>query len=296
MEAMFTARQLCLPPRLQDFSVELQPGEVLGLLGLNGAGKSTVMAAMAGVLPLSGGEVLVNGQSLHQYPSLRQHLGWLPQHAPLYEDMSVLENLRFTARLHGATFAAVRRSLEQFDLQSLRKRLARKLSGGERMRLGLACCLVHEPDILLLDEPTAGLDPIQAQQLRELIASLAPGRSVVIASHLLADIESLCQRVLLLDQGRVVADERVKSQEQLMIAEFSSPPDDASLLRIAGVKRVHSRQGQRLVLELEPDAVPHMPEKLSCHGWGLRLWQPSDNELLQRFQQLTQDPIAGQPK
>ncbi len=293
---MFTARQLCLPPRLQDFSVELQPGEVLGLLGLNGAGKSTVMAAMAGVLPLSGGEVLVNGQSLHQYPSLRQHLGWLPQHAPLYEDMSVLENLRFTARLHGATFAAVRRSLEQFDLQSLRKRLARKLSGGERMRLGLACCLVHEPDILLLDEPTAGLDPIQAQQLRELIASLAPGRSVVIASHLLADIESLCQRVLLLDQGRVVADERVKSQEQLMIAEFSSPPDDASLLRIAGVKRVHSRQGQRLVLELEPDAVPHMPEKLSCHGWGLRLWQPSDNELLQRFQQLTQDPIAGQPK
>jgi len=296
MEAMFTANRLCLPPRLQDISVALQPGQVLGLLGLNGAGKSTVMAALAGVLPLADGEVSINGQALHQHPSLRQHIGWLPQHAPLYEDMSVLENLRFAARLHGANNQATQQTIDQFDLHGLQKRLARKLSGGERMRLALACCLIHQPDILLLDEPTAGLDPIQAQQLRELISSLAPDRAVVIATHLLADIESLCQRVLLLDQGRVVAEEQVRPQARLMVAEFSSPPDDASLLRIAGVKRVYSRQGQRLLLELGPDAVPHMPEKLSCHGWGLRLWQPNENELLRRFQQLGQERILDKPQ
>lgn len=293
---MFTATGLCLPPRLQDVTVELQPGQVLGLLGLNGAGKSTVMAALAGVLPLADGEVCINGRSLHQHPSLRKHLGWLPQHAPLYEDMSVLENLRFAARLHGANNQAIPQTLDQFDLHGLQKRLARKLSGGERMRLGLACCLIHQPNVLLLDEPTAGLDPIQAQQLRDLISSLAPNRAVVIASHLLADIESLCQRVLLLDQGRVVAEEPVKPQERLMVAEFSNPPDDPSLLRIDGVKRVHSRQGQRLVLELAPNAVPHMAEKLSCHGWGLRLWQPHENELLRRFQQLGQDQKLDKPE
>jgi len=220
---MLSATELCLPPRLRDVSIELRPGQVHGLLGINGAGKSTVLAALAGVLPLQSGEVRIDGQALHQNASLRRHIGWLPQHAPLYDDMSVRENLHFAARLHGADSQAENHALEQFDLGDLRKRLAHKLSGGERMRLGLACCLVHQPEVLLLDEPTAGLDALQTQQLRQLIASLAPERAVLIASHLLADIEILCQRALLLEQGRIVADEPVAPVTRHMVAEFSAP-------------------------------------------------------------------------
>jgi ABC-2 type transport system ATP-binding protein len=296
MEAILTARHLQLPPRLQDISIELQAGQTLGLLGINGAGKSSVLAALAGVLPLRAGKVSYQGRSLHAEPQLRRHIGWLPQHAPLYEDMSVRENLDFARGLHGCDHKVLQQSIEQFDLGNLQKRLARRLSGGERMRLGLACCLIHQPDVLLLDEPTAGLDPLQAQQLRELIAALSPQRAVLIASHLLSDIESLCQRALLLDQGQVVADEPVNTEQPLMLAEFSSPPDDASLLRIAGVERVHSRDGSEVVLQLGADAVPHMPEKLACHGWGLRLWKPMDNELLRRFHLLGQGATGNPPK
>lgn len=288
MPAILSATQLRLPPRLRDISLTLRPGETTGLLGVNGAGKSSVLAALAGVLPLKAGEVQVHGQPLHAQPQLRRHIGWLPQRAPLYDDMSVMENLQFAAQLHKASPKTLGESLEQFELGDLRRRLARKLSGGERMRLGLACCLIHQPDILLLDEPTAGLDPLQAQQLRQLITSLAPQRAVLIASHLLADIETLCQRALMLDRGLIVANEPLILEHTLMLAQFSSPPDDASLLRVAGVERVHSRSGPQLVLQLSADAVAQMPEKLACQGWGLCLWKPLENPLLRHFQALGQ--------
>jgi len=287
---MLSANNLQLPPRLRGVSIELLPGEATGLLGINGAGKSSVLSALAGVLPLHSGEVYYQGQPLHAHPGLRRFIGWLPQHAPLYEDMTVLENLRFKSLLHHTSNRKLQQTIEQFDLGDLQYRLVRKLSGGERMRLGLACCLLHGPQALLLDEPTAGLDPLQAEQLRQLIGSLASQRTVLIATHLLDDVESLCQRVLLLEDGRIVADELAKPAQKLMLAEFSVPPDDASLLRVAGVERIHYRDGHQVVLQLNADAVPHMAEKLACHGWGLRLWQPSSNPLLERFRTSTHNP------
>lgn len=287
MSPLLSAKHLHRPPRLDDISLQIEQGQVLGLLGVNGAGKSSVLAALAGVLPLAGGEVLFHGRSLHAHPRLRRHIGWLPQHAPLYEDMTVLENLRFAAGLHGCEQNAAQQALDQFDLGPLRKRLAHRLSGGEHMRLGLACCLVHRPDILLLDEPTAGLDALQAEQLRGLIGELAADRAVLIATHLLPDVETLCQRGLLLHAGSIVADETVSPPGRRMLAQFSHPPDDATLLQLAGVSAIHSRQGKRVVLELAEDATPIMAEKLSCHGWGLQRWQAAESDLLSRFRQLS---------
>jgi ABC-2 type transport system ATP-binding protein len=201
--------------------------------------------------------------------------------------MTVEENLRFRAGLQGCDSGAVDSALEQFSLGALRRRLASRLSGGERMRLGLASCLVHRPAVLLLDEPTAGLDAVQSEQLHQLIRTLADERAVLIASHLLTDIEALCQRALLLHEGRIVADEPISPPGRRMLAEFSHPPDDQALLQVPGVAAVCSRENHRVVLELAPDASPAMPEKLACHGWGLRRWQPATGNLLARFRQLS---------
>ena len=287
MEPLLSATKLCLPPRLRDIDIDLHHGEVLGLLGVNGAGKSSVLAALAGVLPLAGGEVRYHGRSLHTHPRLRRHIGWLPQHAPVYGDMTVQENLHFRAALQGCDSKAVDSALDQFNLGGLRRRLAARLSGGERVRLGLACCLVHRPQVLLLDEPTAGLDAVQSEQLHQLIRNLAGERAVLIASHLLPDIEALCQRALLLHQGRIVADEPVSAPGRHMLAEFSHPPGDQALLQVPGVAAVCSRDNHRVILELTPDAPPAMPEKLAGQGWGLRRWQAASGDLLTRFRQLS---------
>jgi len=287
MEPLLSATKLYLPPRMRAIDVNLHHGEVLGLLGVNGAGKSSVLAALAGVLPLAAGEVHYHGRSLHTHPRLRRHIGWLPQHAPLYGDMTVQENLQFRAGLQGCDRNAVDAALDQFSLGGLRRRLAARLSGGERMRLGLACCLVHRPQVLLLDEPTAGLDAVQSEQLHQLIRNLAGERAVLIASHLLPDIEALCQRALLLHQGRIVADEPIDVPGRRMLAEFNHPPDDQALLQVPGVAAVCSREAHRVVLELTPDASPAVAERLAGQGWGLRRWQPTSGDLLTRFRQLS---------
>ena len=205
--------------------------------------------------------------------------------------MSVIENLRFAAGLRrgGKTLSAAEldQQLQRFGLQDLRKRLAHRLSGGERMRLGLACTLVDEPSVLLLDEPTAGLDVLQAEQLRKLITELAQERAIILASHLLPDIEQLCQRAVLLHSGRVVAEQDLQADSRQMLAEFSFPPSDEALLAIPGIKAISSREDKRLLLQLSDDAPPIMPEKLACHGWGLRRWQAAPNDLVARFRELS---------
>lgn len=292
MTALLSVQHLSLAPRLHDVSLSLARGRTLGLLGVNGAGKSTLLSLLAGAVGADSGELRLDDERLHQgnAGAWQRRIGWLPQRPPLYPDMTVQENLHFAAELRlgrSPPPPLLAQQLERFGLGPLASRLAHRLSGGEAMRLGLACCLVHQPDLLLLDEPTAGLDPLQAQQLRELIRSLAGERAVLIASHLLPDIEQLCDRALLLHRGRVIADEPLHRERRLWQARFSHPPEDAALLQVPGVARVVSRDGSSLVLQLSVDASPAMPEKLACHGWGLRLWQPAPLDLAARFRALS---------
>jgi ABC-2 type transport system ATP-binding protein len=227
--------------------------------------------------------------------ALRRHIGWLPQQPPLYPDLSVRENLQLLAALHQQSRPAaehIRRALQRFSLEPLQARLVHRLSGGERMRLALACTLSHEPQVLLLDEPTAGLDPLQAEQLRELIRRESAQRAVLIASHLLPDIEQLCERVLLMDSGRIVADQPLRTVRPLVRVQLQRPPADSELTGLAGIERVVERRDTELLIEIGPDAPDALAEQVAARGWGLLAWQPEGSDLLARFRALSTGEAA----
>lgn len=290
MEAVLQAHALSLPPRLNKLSLMLCGNETIGLLGINGAGKSTALMALAGVLPGMQGELRIMGQTLASEPALRRHIAWLPQQPPLYHDLSVAENLAFFAGLRLGRRPEknqLDQALERFELGPLRNRLAHRLSGGEYMRLALACVLLDEPRILLLDEPSAGLDPLQAERLRTLLQRECGQRAVVIASHLLPDIEQLCGRTLLMHAGSVIADEPLQPDGQRVRIGFARSPADEALLALPGVERVLSAEGSERVLELGKAAPADLAERVAAQGWGLNRWEPGGSDLLARFRALS---------
>jgi ABC-2 type transport system ATP-binding protein len=189
--------------------LDLHPGEVLGLLGPNGAGKSTTMQILSGNLAPSSGSVEICGVDLSEQPeAAKANLGYLPEIPPLYRELKVREFLRLAARLHRVPKAgldvAVSRALQCCGLDEVGQRLIGGLSKGYRQRVGIAQAIVHSPSVIILDEPTAGLDPLQIREIRELIATLGRTHSVILSTHILAEAEALCDRVLILREGRTV--------------------------------------------------------------------------------------------
>ncbi|MGB5733950.1 MAG: ABC transporter ATP-binding protein [Thiohalocapsa sp.] len=199
-----------------DFS--LAPGEVLGLLGANGAGKTTCLRILSGDLAPSRGSVRISGFDLARNPvAARRHIGYLPERPPLYPDMRVDEYLQFCARLRrippGSIPRVVRRVKQRCGLEQTGQRLLGKLSKGYRQRAGLAQALIHEPDLVILDEPTDGLDPVQIREVRGLIGDLAPSCGVVVSSHALSEVQSICNRVIILRDGGVLYDALLTSNQ-----------------------------------------------------------------------------------
>jgi ABC-2 type transport system ATP-binding protein len=195
---------------ISDVTFDVEPGEVLGLLGPNGAGKTTTMRVMTGYLRPTTGRVLVGGVDMADDPvAARQHIGYMPESSAVPAEMSVTGFLRYCARLRRVPRSqrqkAVANALRQAGLGGMSDVRIGTLSKGYRQRVALAQALVHEPDVLVLDEPTAGLDPRQVAETRELIARLGRTRSVLLSSHLLAEVANLCRRVVVLDKGRVLA-------------------------------------------------------------------------------------------
>jgi len=189
-------------------SLELARGEVLGLLGVNGAGKTTTLRMMAGVLAPTSGSVRLAGADLHEQPELaRRRIGYLPETPPLHAELTALEFLGFCARLHGVARAAVRgavdRVLERCELGDVRRRPLGELSKGYRQRVGVAQAIVHEPELIVLDEPASGLDPVQALKLRELVRGLGREHAVVLSTHVLPDVAACCDRVAILHRGEL---------------------------------------------------------------------------------------------
>lgn len=198
-------------PAVDDISFTARTGEVLGLLGPNGAGKTTTMRMVLGLLPPDRGTVSIGGVNVSTADrSLRRSIGYLPESNPLYEDMPVLDLLRFAARVQGVPSARVAgRLLDMVDACGLgpekHKRVG-ELSKGYRQRVGLAQALIHEPRVLILDEPTSGLDPNQLLEIRALIQELGRDRTVIFSTHILSEVEAACDRVVIIGQGRIVAD------------------------------------------------------------------------------------------
>jgi len=194
---------------VNNLSITLYKGEVLGLLGQNGAGKSTIMQLLTGNLMPRSGSIVINNINLQEQPiAAKQQLGYLPETPPLYRDMRVLEYLRYCGLLHDIPKAAlkdaVNKVMHRCGLQAIQQRIIANLSKGYQQRVGIAQAIIHEPAVIILDEPTVGLDPIQIQEIRCLIKELAQDHSVLLSTHILQEVEALCDRVHIISQGKTV--------------------------------------------------------------------------------------------
>ena len=194
---------------VQDLSFTAHPGEILGFLGPNGAGKTTTLRVITGFLPATSGTVRVCGFDVfEQSAEVRRRIGYLPENPPLYNDMMVVPYLRFAARIHGVerggVGAAVDRVIDTCGLGGVTGRLLGHLSKGFRQRVGLAQALIHEPEVLILDEPTNGLDPGQIREMLSFIRSLGAKRTIVLSTHILSQVLSACQKVVIINDGRIV--------------------------------------------------------------------------------------------
>ena len=226
---------------VDDISFTVARGEIVGLLGPNGAGKSTTMRVLSGFMPATSGTVRVAGLDVfHDSDVVRRRIGYMPENNPLYPEMRVREYLKFRARLKGLGWRRTRERIttvmDQCGLAEVSRRIIGQLSKGYKQRVGLADALVHEPDLIILDEPTIGLDPQQIRSVRALIKSLAGKHTVLISTHILPEVEMMCGRVLIMLDGRVLASDTPENLQRRMaggsqvIAEIAAP---AAALRMA---------------------------------------------------------------
>src|SRR5271163_2598270 len=222
---------------VSDISFNVARGEIVGLLGPNGAGKSTTMRVLSCFMPATSGTVRVAGFDVfHQSDEVRRRIGYMPENNPLHPDMRVREYLKFRARLKGLGWRRSRERvdtvMEQCSLTDVTKRIIGQLSKGYRQRVGLADALVHEPELIILDEPTIGLDPNQIRSVRQLIKSLAQKHTVLISTHILPEVEMMCSRMLIMLGGKILAADTPENLQKLMagnsqiIAEIDAPAEE----------------------------------------------------------------------
>ncbi|HOO57093.1 MAG TPA: ATP-binding cassette domain-containing protein [bacterium] len=232
-----------------DVSFRLEKGEVLGLLGPNGAGKTTLMRIMTGYLPASEGVVTIDGRNINEAPlAVKKQIGYLPENPPLYGDMSVKSYLQFTAEIKGVPRSQrkerISSVIEMISLETVAPRLIENLSKGYRQRVGLAQALIHNPDVLVLDEPTVGLDPHQIIEIRNLIKNLAKEHTIILSSHILPEVSATCDRVVILNEGKVVAvdtqqdlSSRIQGEE-LLTVEFQDAGEEDVISALNGMGNV----------------------------------------------------------
>jgi len=293
---------------VDDVSFRVEKGEILGFLGPNGAGKTTTMRVITGYMPASEGSVIVAGYNVFTHPiEAKRRIGYLPETPPLYPDMTVREYLTFVARikLDGKTSKADRamrvdHAMKKTHVDDMASRHCSKLSKGYRQRVGLAQALLHDPEVLILDEPTAGLDPKQIMETRDLIRSLAGNHTIVLSTHILPEVAQTCQRVVIINKGRVVAvdtPENLTNQLKGAAALYVqiSAPEDATpvLLDIPGARKVTVSDRHQDFVGYEIEAEERRDIRLDVartvvdRGWGLLELRPMRMSLEEIFLQLT---------
>lgn len=282
-----------------DLNLELKTGDILGLLGPNGAGKSTTLKMLTGCLAPTSGNVRIHGVDLHTHPRrAKASLGYLPERPPVYAELSVDEYLGFCARLHGVPATRRRSALESAKrdcgLTEMGRRTIANLSKGYRQRVGLAQAIIHRPAMIILDEPTVGLDPIQIREIRKLINDLARSHSVILSSHNLSEIQATCNRVMIIHRGRMVLNRVLddtpteKTPERILVG-LRNPPEDSELQDIPGVSSVqHLEEGLlRLSCAHGEDPREAVLERAQARHWGLYELHGETKTLEETFVEIT---------
>lgn len=228
---------------LDDISFSVNTGEIVGFLGPNGAGKSTLMKILTTYIEASEGHAKVNDFDVHEHKQQVQNsVGYLPEHNPLYLDMYVREYLTFNANVYNIPKTRVNDVIELTGLSPEAHKKIGQLSKGYRQRVGLANALLHEPEVLILDEPTTGLDPNQLVDIRHLIKTVGKDKTVFLSTHIMQEVEAICDRVIIINKGKIVADKKLKElrddKEQIVVVEFDYRVEEAFLLKLPHVKTV----------------------------------------------------------
>jgi ABC-2 type transport system ATP-binding protein len=283
---------------VDDVSFDLAKGDVLGFLGPNGAGKTTTMQLVTGNLAPSAGRIEVHGIDLLDAPKrAKREIGYLPEQPPVYRELTVTEYLRYCARLNriarARVGAAVATAMERCGLTEVSHRLIGNLSKGYQQRVGIAQAIIHTPAVVILDEPTVGLDPIQIREIRALIRELGREHGIILSTHILPEVQAVCSRVQIIHQGRLVFSDSLAGLERQLkatslIAAFHAAPDLESLARVPGVTRVETLGGDRVRLQFsEQDPSEAIIERAVAGGWRLHELTPERRSLEQIFIELT---------
>jgi ABC-2 type transport system ATP-binding protein len=297
---------------VDDISFRVEKGEVLGFLGPNGAGKTTTMRVLTGYMPPTEGRAIVAGYDIFDEPlEAKRRIGYLPETPPLYPEMTVRDYLLFVSRIkgvpRGSRTGRVDEVMERTRVADMGKRHCGKLSKGYRQRVGLAQALLHNPEVLILDEPTAGLDPKQIIETRQLIKQLGGDHTIILSTHILPEVSQTCQRVVIINKGRVVA---VDSPENLtsrlrgsetMYVQVDAPPSaevKGALEAVPGITQVSVAESRGAIVSYEVnseagrDVRRQLASAVVSSGWGLLELRPLRMSLEEIFLHLTTEDVA----
>lgn len=309
-------------PAVIDISFEVLRGEIVGFLGPNGAGKTTTMRVVTGFTPPTEGTVTVSGYDVITHSlDVRRHIGYLPETVPLYLDMTVSDYLTYMGEIRGMNSSWVKERMplvmDMVKLGEYRNTLVGRLSKGYRQRTGIAQAILHEPDVLIMDEPTIGIDPVQVVETRELISDLGQEHTLLLSSHILPEVSAICSRVLVINDGRIVADddpdalsEKLQHAERIEVSirganagefiaamrEIAVVVDARSDQRVSVVQRAEREDFVPFLIDARPNAnaAEQVAKAVIDNGWGLTNLTPLPMTLEEIFLELTTEENLGE--
>ncbi|HEY4877303.1 MAG TPA: gliding motility-associated ABC transporter ATP-binding subunit GldA [Puia sp.] len=285
---------------VDNISFSINNGEIVGFLGPNGAGKSTTMKIITGYLKQDGGEAFVSGTNVNEQPMVtKKKIGYLPEANPLYHDMYVKEYLGFVADVHsvnGERSTVINKVIDTVGLTPESKKKIGQLSKGYKQRVGLAAALIHNPEVLILDEPTSGLDPNQIIEIREVIKNLGKNKTVLFSSHILQEVEAICDRVIIINKGKIVADDKLSNLQStnknshVVVVEFKENIDESLIKNLKQVESFQQMETGNWKLKTEnPELVRRQLLELALQNNLNIVSLQSENQSLEDvFRSLTQ--------
>jgi ABC-2 type transport system ATP-binding protein len=285
---------------VDNISFSINNGEIVGFLGPNGAGKSTTMKIITGYLKQDGGEAFVSGTNVNEQPMItKKKIGYLPEANPLYHDMYVKEYLGFVADVHsvnGERSTVINKVIDTVGLTAESKKKIGQLSKGYKQRVGLAAALIHNPEVLILDEPTSGLDPNQIIEIREVIKNLGKNKTVLFSSHILQEVEAICDRVIIINKGKIVADDKLSNLQStnknshVVVVQFKENIDESLIKNLKQVESFQQIETGKWKLKTEnPELVRRQLLELALQNNLNIISLQSENQSLEDvFRSLTQ--------